>query len=231
MCNPDRYNSHLIINPRWIPMSPFPAVAQFKPDTLQQMGRPLHSVTSIYPALGGLVLFHYSTRSGHDGGDFTTKRVNGMRCPLPTNLHLVQVSCLLSPKSHDKSNRAIAPLITVMSLPGSAARPIETDKGESHARYRDSLKRDLEIAFDIFDHKRSVPLIRNALSIWLRHRQEGIHSMEEPAQLCYPFRNQYEYDVYKEGLSEGRSVPMISKLVTVSRHWRWGFPLRFIWRA
>lgn len=57
-----------------------------------------------------------------------------------------------------------------MSLHGSAARPIDIDNAEDHPRYRDSLKKDLADAFDNFDEKRSVPLIRNALSVWLRHR-------------------------------------------------------------
>ena len=107
------------------------------------------------------------------------------------------------------------PLITAMFLHGSAAKPIDIANDEEPPRYRDSLKKDLESAFDIFDPKRSAPLIRNPLSVWLRHRQEGIHNMEEPGQLCYPFRNQYEYDVDEEGLPRRRLVPMISKLLTI----------------
>ncbi|KAK1829073.1 hypothetical protein QBC39DRAFT_384454 [Podospora conica] len=88
-----------------------------------------------------------------------------------------------------------------MALHGSAARPIEIDDEQDRPRYRESLKKDLESAFDGFDQQRSTPLIRNALSLWLRHREEGIHSSEEPAHLCDLFRHHYG-EVGEEGFHE-----------------------------
>lgn len=87
-------------------------------------------------------------------------------------------------------------------------------KADRHrqCRYRDSLKKDLADAFDNFDEKRSVPLICNALSVWLRHRQEGIHGMEEPGQLCERFRHHHEHNVNRAGLSEETLVADDRKL-------------------
>lgn len=79
--------------------------------------------------------------------------------------------------------------------------PIEVDDDQDHSRYHVNLKNDLLDAFANFEEGRSVPLIRNALSLWLRHRDEGIHSMDEPALLCDTFGHHYP-DVDEEGFSE-----------------------------
>ncbi|KAK1829068.1 hypothetical protein QBC39DRAFT_138916 [Podospora conica] len=86
-----------------------------------------------------------------------------------------------------------------MSFHDSAAKPINLDDGEDH--YRTSLKKDLEDALEHFE-ERSIPLIRNALKLWLQHRREGIHSNEEPAQLFHPLHHHYEALGEKDCLSE-----------------------------